>query len=73
MTMAEAVAKRITQLCKEKELTLKDLSIQSGVCMATLRSYYKKPDKNIRFLTILKLCKAFQISIVTFFDSPYFD
>ncbi len=74
MTLNEAVAFRIKQLCKEKKLSLCALAERSGVSERTLKEILRAPsERKIRFSTILKICSGFDVSVYYFFKAKEFE
>ena len=74
MTINEAVAHRIKQLCEEKEIPIKKLAKQSGITEKTIKDILKAPhNRRVRMITILKLCNAFGVSAYQFLNTPEFD
>jgi len=69
----EAVAYRITQLCKERGITPNGISLISGVPQATLKSILNGESKNPGIVNIKKLCDGFEITLGEFFSTPEFD
>ena len=59
---------RLNQLCKEENLTWKELSQKSGVSLSTIRRIAQEKHCNISSDTMLKLCKAFKIAPYQLFD-----
>jgi len=72
MRIGEAVAERIEQLCREKEITISKLGTISGVTQSTLNNLVSGASKNPTISTIKKICDGLNISIVQFFDTPGF-
>ncbi|MGN0596938.1 MAG: helix-turn-helix domain-containing protein [Ruminiclostridium sp.] len=72
MNVSEAVAKRILELCKANNITVNKLSTISAVTQSTVSDIVSGKAKNIGIITIKKLCDGLQISLVEFFDTPYF-
>ncbi len=72
MNVSEAVAKRITELCKQNSITVNKLSTMSAVTQSTVNDIVNGKAKNIGIVTIKKLCDGLQISLIEFFDTPYF-
>lgn len=66
------IAKRIEQLCKEKELSYYMLSYRSAVPITTIMNIINCRSKNPGVYTILKLCEGFKISASDFFDIEEF-
>lgn len=72
MNVSEAVAKRINELCKQNGITVNKLSTMSAVTQSTVNDIVNGKAKNIGIVTIKKLCDGLQISLIEFFDTPYF-
>ncbi len=72
MNISQAVAFRILELCKEKEITVNKLSTMSAVTQSTVNGIVNNKSKNIAIATIKKLCDGLEISITDFFDTSYF-
>ena len=69
----EAVAKRILQLCEERQLAVNALATASGVSPSTVYSMLNEKSKNPGVASLKKLCDGLEISIREFFDSDLFD
>lgn len=63
MTIARATAKRILDLCKEREITINRLSIMSGVTQSAVNDIINGETRNPGISTIEKLCDGMEISI----------
>ena len=72
MNVSEAVASRILELCKERDITVNRLCTISAVTQSTVNDIVNSKAKNVDIITIKKLCDGFEISIKDFFDTPYF-
>jgi transcriptional regulator with XRE-family HTH domain len=72
MTIGQAVAYRIEELCSKKGITLNKLSTICGVTQSTLNNIVSGVSKNPTISTIKKVCDGLEISIVAFFDAPIF-
>lgn len=73
MKISDAVAERILELCKERNITVNKLCTISAVTQSTVNDIVNKKAKNIGVVTIKKLCDGLQISVVDFFSSECFD
>jgi len=73
MSTRDAVAKRIRELCNEREITPNALSYISAVPQATIKSILNGESKNPGIVTIKKLCDGFNISLLEFFSTEEFD
>lgn len=72
MKVSDAVAERIIELCRERNITVNKLCTISAVTQSTVNDIVNKKAKNIGIITIKKLCDGFQISINDFFASDIF-
>lgn len=73
MKIKQAIAKRITNLCKERLITPNALSYQSGVPQSTIKSILNDESQNPGVVTLKKLCDGLDISILDFFDDQLFE
>ncbi len=72
MTISQAVAKRILDLCSENNITVNKLSTISAVTQSTVNDIVNGKAKNIGIVTIKKLCDGLNITITEFFDTDFF-
>ena len=72
MTVSEAVAKRIFELCDERKLTVNALCNLSGVTQSTVNDIVNGTTHSAGIATIKKLCDGLGINVRAFFDSPLF-
>lgn len=73
MTTKEAVAKRIVELCAERNIAINALANSSGVSPSTIYSMLNQKSQNPGVVSLKKLCDGLEISLRTFFDSDIFD
>ncbi|MCL2566340.1 MAG: helix-turn-helix transcriptional regulator [Defluviitaleaceae bacterium] len=73
MDTQEAVAFRISQLCKEKGFSIHGIAIYAAVPPATIRDILVGKTKNPGVTTIKKLCDGLGITLGEFFSTPEFD
>ena len=73
MDTREAVAHRIRQLCKERDITPNKLSTISAVSQATIKSILNGESQNPGTVTIKKLCDGLEITLGEFFSTAEFD
>lgn len=73
MNISQWTAKRLLDICNEKNITLNKLSTLSGITQSTLNSIVKGESKNPRLATIRKICIGLDISIQDFFDKSFDD
>ena len=69
----EAVACRIIELCRARNLAVNALANISGVSPSTIYSMLNQKSKNPGVVSIKKHCDGLQITVREFFDSALFD
>lgn len=73
MRTKEAVAQRILELCRERNIAVNALANISGVSPSTIYSMLNQKSKNPGVVSIKKICDGLEITVRQFFDSPLFD
>jgi transcriptional regulator with XRE-family HTH domain len=73
MRTKEAVAQRILELCRERNIAVNALANISGVSQSTIYSMLNQKSQNPGVVSIKKLCDGLEITVRQFFDSPLFD
>lgn len=73
MNTKEAVAKRILNLCEERNIAVNALATQSGVSPSTIYSMLNEKSKNPGIVSLKKICDGLEISVRKFFDDELFD
>ncbi len=73
MSTKEAVAKRIIELCNERNIAINALANLSGVSPTTIYSMLNEKSQNPGVVSIKKLCDGIDMTLREFFDSPIFD
>ncbi len=73
MNTKEAVAKRILELCAQRNIAVNALAAISGVSPSTVYSMLNKKSQNPGVVSIKKLCDGLELTIREFFDSDLFD
>lgn len=73
MNTKEAVARRIIELCNERNIAINTLANDSGVSPSTVYSMLNEKSQNPGVVSIKKLCDGLDISLREFFDSDIFD
>ena len=72
MSPAEAVAVRINNLCKKRNISINKLATLSGLTQSTVDSILKGKSRNPRLATIKKICDGLDITMSEFFKDPIF-
>ena len=67
-----AVALRISQLLKEKNITQYRLAMNSGVTHSTLKNIIHETVKDNLLSTVILIAAGFDMTVSEFLDSPLF-
>ncbi len=73
MNTKEAVAKRIIDLCNQKNIAINALANNAGVSPSTVYSMLNEKSQNPGVVSIKKLCDGMDITLREFFDCDLFD
>jgi transcriptional regulator with XRE-family HTH domain len=72
MDTRQAVAERIAELCKERNITPNALSYRAAVPQPTIKSILNDESRNPGIVTIKKICDGLEIALPDFFDTEIF-
>ena len=73
MNISEAVALRIADLLKERQVSQYRLEKETGLPHETLKSIMKCKTKGVNLKTIITIAYGFNMSVSEFLNSKYFD
>ncbi len=73
MNAKEAVAKRINELCRERNITVNALANKAGIPPSTIYSMLSNKSKNPGVVSLNAICCGFNITLREFFNSDIFD
>ncbi len=73
MSLSEAVSKRITAICEERNLTQYGLHKLTGIPQSTLSTIINCKFSGMKLRIIYEICEGLEISLAEFFNSPLFD
>lgn len=73
MNAKEAVAKRILQLCDERNIAVNALANVCGLPPSTIYSMLNEKSQNPGVVSIKKICDGLEISLRDFFNSDLFE
>ena len=73
MNTKEAIAKRIIELCEQRNMAINALANVSGVSPSTVYSMLNEKSQNPGVVSIKKLCDGLEMKLSEFFDAPVFD
>lgn len=73
MTINQALSLRIKELLKLNDMSQYRLEQNSGVSHSQLGFILKNRNNSVNFKTVLMLAQGFNMTLLEFLDSPYFD
>ena len=73
MTFNEALATRINELLKEKDMTQYRLAMNSGVVAQSIHNIRRQRNKTNAVNIVFQIAQGFGMTLKEFFDSPLFD
>ncbi len=73
MTVNDAVAKRISKLLSEKEMTQYRLEQESGIQHGSMQCIMNGRNKTVTLSTVILLAKGFDMSLEEFLDDDLFN
>lgn len=73
MTLKDAIANRITELCEKNKTTIYTLAIKCGIDKSTIYSIIGEKSKSPEVATIKKICDGLEITLGEFFSTSEFD
>ncbi len=73
MTVNKAVALRISELLLKYNMTQYRLEQNSGLSHSRLGCIMREKNKTVTLSTIMLIPQGFNITLIEFLDSPYFD
>lgn len=72
MDIKTAVIYRLNDLIKQKDITVNEAAVRSGVPPSTLKNILYGQSRNAGVVTIKKICDGLDITIQEFFEDPIF-
>ena len=72
MTVNDAVAKRISKLLQQKDMSQYRLEQESGIQHGSMQCIMNGRNKTVTLSTVILLAKGFQMSLVEFLDDEIF-
>ncbi len=73
MNAKQAVAARIVELCKARNLAINALANSAGISPSTIYSILNVKSQNPGIVTLKQICDGLDISLREFFDCAIFD
>ena len=73
MNAKEVVAKRVTELCSEREMMVNAVANVAGISPSTIYSMLNYKSKNLGIVSLHNICYGLDITLREFFNSDIFD
>lgn len=73
MKISEAISKKLTNICKEKNISVNKLASICCLTQSTVQNLIEGNSKNPKLLTIVRICDGLEIKIKEFFDDELFN
>jgi transcriptional regulator with XRE-family HTH domain len=73
LTVNQAVRNRINELLIKQNITAYRIAENSGISHARLGCILHDKNKTVTLTTVMLLAQGFNISLIEFLDSPYFN
>ena len=70
MTYSDVIIKRLTTLCKERNITVNKLATLSGITQSTVENIISGKTKNPKLKTLHKLAIGLNMSVSELLDFP---
>lgn len=70
MTYSDAIIKRLTSLCAERNITINKLATLSGITQSTVDNLMKGKTKNPKLKTLHKLSVGLNMTVSQLLDFP---
>ncbi|MBR2616144.1 MAG: helix-turn-helix transcriptional regulator [Clostridia bacterium] len=72
MKFGEAIRLRVSELCRERGITVNGLANLCGITQSTLSNIIGGRNQSTTVATVKKLCDGLGLSLSEFFDAPVF-
>lgn len=73
MTYSDVIIMRLSELCKERGITVNKLATLSGITQSTVENLMSGKTKNPKLKTLHKLATSFDMTISQLLDFPAMD
>lgn len=73
MTIADAISKRVINLCKHRNISINKLATQSYLTQSTVQSLINGDSQNPKMMTLVHICNGLGITLSQFFDDDLFN
>lgn len=72
MKTSEAVAKRILEICRQRDVSVNGLANLAAIPPSTVKNILYGVSKNPGITTIKMICDGLDMTLIEFFDSDLF-
>ena len=72
MNVKDATVQRFKEICNERNITINELAVISGVTPSTAYSMFDETRRDISLITVKKFCDGLEISLGEFYSSNIF-
>lgn len=73
MSVKDAVANRVRELCRERNIKPNELANISAVTASTVYSLLDDRRRDVSIITVKKLCDGLEMTLGEFFSTQVFD
>lgn len=73
MKVNRAISNRLTEILKEKEISVYRLELNAGIPHATMMSIMNAKRESCNVKTLIIIIRALGMTVAEFFDSPEFE
>lgn len=70
MTYSDAIIKRLTDICKERQITINKLATLSGITQSTMQDLMTGKTKNPKLATLHKIAVGLGMTVSQLLDFP---
>lgn len=70
MTYSDAIAKRLRDLCAQKDITINKLATLSGITQSTVDCIVRGKNKNPKLKTLHRLAIGLDMTVAALLDFP---
>ena len=72
MGAKDALQRRISELCRERGLSVSSLGRRCGLRQSTLNNIISGRNRSATIHTVARICRGLEIPMADFFDSDHF-
>lgn len=70
VTYADAISKRLLEICRERNITVNQLSTLSGISHTTIHDLVTGKSKNVKLKTLHKIAVGLNMTVSQLLDFP---